>query len=97
MIAVDTNVLIYACDQADPREGRSRPRHHARDGVLLWQAAVNFSPRLANLTNRDSPRRTLGIAWVNSAICCLLGSPLMATWLGRKSSISREERRCGMP
>jgi predicted nucleic acid-binding protein len=37
MIAVDTNVLIYACDQADPR------RQHialdlitnAQDGVLL--------------------------------------------------------------
>lgn len=44
MIAVDTNVLIYACDQADPRRQKiaidlatSSP-----DGVLLWQVACEF-------------------------------------------------------
>lgn len=44
MIAVDTNVLIYACDQADPRRQKvaldlitSVP-----DGVLLWQVACEF-------------------------------------------------------
>jgi predicted nucleic acid-binding protein len=44
MIAVDTNVLIYACDQADPRRQKialdlitSVP-----DGILLWQVACEF-------------------------------------------------------
>lgn len=44
MIAHDTNVLIYACDQRDPR------RHQialdlivgSMDGVLLWQVACEF-------------------------------------------------------
>lgn len=44
MVALDTNVLIYACDKAD------RPRQQvaldlvstARDGVLLRQVACKF-------------------------------------------------------
>ena len=44
MIAVDTNVLIYACDQADAK------RHkvaldlitNAQDAVLLWQVGCEF-------------------------------------------------------
>ena len=44
MIAIDTNVLLYACDRADSRRQQiaidlvtSR-----RDGVLLWQVACEF-------------------------------------------------------
>lgn len=44
MNAVDTNVLLYACDSADPKR-----QHIAtglltdlRDGVLLWQVACEF-------------------------------------------------------
>ena len=44
MIALDTNVLLYACDRADSRRQQiaidlvtSR-----RDGVLLWQVACEF-------------------------------------------------------
>ena len=44
MIAVDTNVLIYACDQADPRRQTIALDlvTNAQDGVLLWQVACEF-------------------------------------------------------
>jgi predicted nucleic acid-binding protein len=37
MIAIDTNVLIYACDQADPRRQKIALDliANAHDGVLL--------------------------------------------------------------
>ncbi len=44
MIAIDTNVLIYACDQSDPRRQSialdiiTGPT----DSVLLWQVACEF-------------------------------------------------------
>jgi predicted nucleic acid-binding protein len=44
MIAVDTNVLIYACDQSDPRRQTIALDLIAAstDGVLLWQVASEF-------------------------------------------------------
>lgn len=44
MIAVDTNVLIYACDQSDPRRQTIALDLIANctDGVLLWQVACEF-------------------------------------------------------
>lgn len=44
MIAVDTNVLIYACDQADPHRQKIALDliAAATDGVLLWQVACEF-------------------------------------------------------
>jgi predicted nucleic acid-binding protein len=44
MIAVDTNVLIYACDQADARRQKIALDliTNTRDGVLLWQGACEF-------------------------------------------------------
>lgn len=44
MIAVDTNILIYACDQADRRRQTVALDLIAgtTDGVLLWQVAVEF-------------------------------------------------------
>jgi predicted nucleic acid-binding protein len=44
MTALDTNVLIYACDKADPRRQQSALDLIARaaDGVLLWQVACEF-------------------------------------------------------
>jgi predicted nucleic acid-binding protein len=44
MIAVDTNVLIYACDQADPKRQKVALDliTNAQDGVLLWQVACEF-------------------------------------------------------
>jgi predicted nucleic acid-binding protein len=44
MIALDTNVLIYACDQSNPpRQKRAAELiDRATDGVLLWQVACEF-------------------------------------------------------
>jgi len=44
MIAVDTNVLIYACDQADARRQKIALDlvTNAQDGGLLWQVACEF-------------------------------------------------------
>ena len=66
MIAVDTNVLIYACDQADPRRQkvaldlitnapRRRPPVAGRLRISLglsqaWQAGIHLDSRL------ESPR-----------------------------------------
>src|SRR5690349_9404892 len=44
MIAVDTNILIYACDQVDPRRQTIALDliTNSPDGVLLWQVACEF-------------------------------------------------------
>jgi predicted nucleic acid-binding protein len=44
MVALDTNVLIYACDKADPYR-QNVPLElvsNSRDGVLLRQVACEF-------------------------------------------------------
>ena len=44
MIALDTNILIYACDKADLKRQRVALDlvSNASDGVLLWQVACEF-------------------------------------------------------
>lgn len=44
MIAIDTNVLIYACDRSEPRRQKIALDliDEATDGVLLWQVACEF-------------------------------------------------------
>ena len=44
MIAVDTNVLIYAWDKADPRRQQIALDlvTNAENGILLWQVACEF-------------------------------------------------------
>lgn len=44
MIALDTNVLIYACDRSSPERQKraSELIDRATDGVLLWQVACEF-------------------------------------------------------
>jgi predicted nucleic acid-binding protein len=44
MIALDTNVLIYCCDQRDPQRQRVALDlvAAATDAVLLWQVAAEF-------------------------------------------------------
>ena len=44
MIALDTNVLIYACDRSDPDRQQTATQLIERtiDGVLLWQVACEF-------------------------------------------------------
>ena len=41
MIALDTNILIYACDKADLKRQQIAldPVSNAGEGVLLWQVA----------------------------------------------------------
>jgi predicted nucleic acid-binding protein len=54
MIAVDTNVLIYACDQADPRRQNIALDliTNTQDGVLLWQVACEFLSASRKLGNQ---------------------------------------------
>ncbi|MGO8732195.1 MAG: hypothetical protein ACLQVM_05325 [Terriglobia bacterium] len=49
MIALDTNVLLYACDRADSRRQQIAIDlvANSRDGVLLWQVACE-TPALVN-------------------------------------------------
>lgn len=44
MIALDTNVLIYACDKADPARQKIALDliSGISDGVLPWQVACEF-------------------------------------------------------
>jgi predicted nucleic acid-binding protein len=44
MIALDTNVLIYACDRSSPERQKRAAEliDRATDGVLLWQVACEF-------------------------------------------------------
>ena len=44
MTALDTNVLVYACDTADPAKQQRALQiiEDTRDGVLLWQVACEF-------------------------------------------------------
>ncbi len=44
MIALDTNVLIYACDRSNPGRQQTAIQLVERtiDGVLLWQVACEF-------------------------------------------------------
>ena len=62
MIAIDTNVLIYACDQADGRRQNIALNliANAQDGVLLWQVACEF---LAASRKLDKQGFTPAHAW----------------------------------
>jgi predicted nucleic acid-binding protein len=44
MIALDTNVLIYAYDKAEPERQRAAVDliSQVKDGILLWQVACEF-------------------------------------------------------
>ena len=66
MNAVDTNVLIYACDQAHPREQKLALDLIAglTDGVLLWQVACEFVAAARKLADLGF---TAGHAWARLA------------------------------
>ena len=44
MIALDTNVFIYACDKADPARQQIALDliSNTRDAAILWQVACEF-------------------------------------------------------
>ena len=100
MIAVDTNVLIYACDQADPRRQKVALDliTNAQDGVLLWQVACEFLSASRKLEQAgihldprlESSRRVPGSAAARPADRWQSG-------VAPRSSISHAERRCGTP
>jgi len=68
MIALDTNVLIYACDKADPR------RHqialdlvsNTTDAIILWQVACEF---IAASRKLDRQGFTATNAWARLGEC----------------------------
>ena len=62
MIALDTNILIYACDKADLKRQRVALDliSSAGDGVLPWQVACEFVAASRKLKSQGF---TMGDAW----------------------------------
>jgi predicted nucleic acid-binding protein len=62
MIALDTNILIYACDKADLKRQQVALDlvSNARDGVLLWQVACEFVAASRKLRSQGF---TMADAW----------------------------------
>ena len=62
MIALDTNVLIYSCDQADRQRQKKALElvSSASEGVLLWQVACEFVAASRKLSSQGF---TAGHAW----------------------------------
>jgi predicted nucleic acid-binding protein len=62
MIALDTNILIYACDKADPKRQQMALDliSNAADGVLLWQVACEFVAASRKLKSQGF---TMSDAW----------------------------------
>lgn len=62
MIALDTNILIYACDQTNPvHEAKALDLiASATDGILLWQVACEF---IAASRKLDAQGFTPAQAW----------------------------------
>jgi predicted nucleic acid-binding protein len=62
MIALDTNILIYACDKADPQRQRVALDlvSSAGDGVLQWQVACEFEAASGKLSSQSF---TMADAW----------------------------------
>jgi predicted nucleic acid-binding protein len=54
MIALDTNVFVYACDEADPIRQKCALEliESTTDGVLLWQVACEFIAASRKLSRR---------------------------------------------
>jgi predicted nucleic acid-binding protein len=65
MVALDTNVLIYACDKADLKRQQVALDlvSSARDGVLLWQVACEFVAASRKLRSQGLQRAMHGTAW----------------------------------
>lgn len=62
MTAVDTNVLLYACDKSDPRRHAIARNIVAqtKGGILFWQVGVEFVAAARRLESRGFTRE---IAW----------------------------------
>jgi predicted nucleic acid-binding protein len=99
MIAVDTNVLIYACDNADPRRQQIALDlvTNVEDGVLLWQVACEFISASRKLSKQGFTSTDAWNASPSSATCCLSCCPQRVSSAMPKSFISCAGRRSGMP
>jgi predicted nucleic acid-binding protein len=62
MIALDTNVLIYACDKADPARQATALEliSNARDGITRGKSRVNSSRLHENWSAKGSRPLTPG-------------------------------------
>ena len=85
MIALDTNVLIYACDKADPRRQQIALDliSSTTDAVILWQVACEF---IAASRKLDRQGFTAADAWARLSeflAVCPLVTPKGSTVLDR--------------
>ena len=64
MIALDTNIFIYACDKADPTRQQIALDliSNTTDGVMLWQVACEFIVATRKLEPGICAGRRLGAA-----------------------------------
>ena len=89
MIALDTNVLIYACDKADPRRQQTALDliSNTPDVVILWQVACEF---IAASRKLDSQGFTAADAWARLSEfldVCPLAIPSGKSVLDRAKSL----------
>ncbi len=89
MIALDTNVLIYACDKADPARQQIALDliSNTTDAIILWQVACEF---IAASRKLDRQGFTAGDAWARLSEflgVCRLVTPTGATVLERAKSL----------
>jgi predicted nucleic acid-binding protein len=85
MIALDTNILIYACDKADLKRQQVAIDlvSNARDGVLLWPVACEFVAASRKLRSQGF---TMVDAWER----------LRITWPCFRSSCRQPQRLNGL-
>jgi predicted nucleic acid-binding protein len=91
MIALDTNILIYACDKADPSRQQIALDlvSNAFDGILLWQVACEFVAASRKLKHQGF---TTADAWNRLADYQSIISAHFARFRGTGTS-SRSPRR----
>ena len=89
MIALDTNVLIYACDKADPARQKIALDliSNTTDAVILWQVACEF---IAASRKLDRQGFTAADAWARLSeflAVCPLVMPRSRAVLDRAKSL----------
>lgn len=89
MIALDTNVLIYACDKADPARQQIALDlvSNTTDAVILWQVACEF---IAASRKLDRQGFTAADAWARLSEfldVCPLVTPKGITVLDRAKNL----------
>lgn len=90
MIALDTNILIYACDKADLKRQQVALDlvSNAIDGVLLWQVACEFVAASRKLRTQGF---TIGNAWERLADYLALFPPAEIRGAGTSRILHAED------